>query len=517
MTTSPPPPGTPAGAPPSGGARFFGWLRSLQLTREPGWLGGVAAGIALRLRIDPLIVRGILVVLAIFAFPVALLYAVAWAFLPDVTGKIHAEEVSRGRVESGFVGAAILFVLALLGLGDGGPWFWGWGAPGWGDGGDWVGYGWGGGWVAALLGLIWTAAILGSIVWLIVWLVRRSKSSQGAQGGAAGAPQGATTATFVAPASAASAGTPSTSATTPTTATAAADAPTDDVLSADTTATTPLDGDLAAWQAQQAADRAQRDAFAAEQEARRQAEAARLAAERAARAAEYERHRSLRRRQRPSPLYTLAAAGLALLAGATTTLVLGGDDIQRPDVTIGLAVALAVLGAAIVINGVRGKRAGGSTGWAVVTLIALVIAGATPGAGSELRFVGSGAYTPLFTDDDEQVFVVGAGSTLVDLSDYWEGTDRGENLDGTVTVVSGAGDITVALPDEGSVEWEIVAGAGSTALVTDDSPTGDVERRIPRDGGYSESGETERMLTLEVISGAGDILFTTETPEGLDR
>ena len=80
-----------------------------------------------------------------------------------------------------------------------------------------------------------------------------------------------------------------------------------------------------------------------------------------------------------------------------------------------------------------------------------------------------------------------------------------------------AGDITVALPDEGSVEWEIVAGAGSTALVTDDSPTGDVERRIPRDGGYSESGETERMLTLEVISGAGDILFTTETPEGLDR
>lgn len=508
MTTSPPPPGTPAGAPPSGGARFFGWLRSLQLTREPGWLGGVAAGIALRLRIDPLIVRGILVVLAIFAFPVALLYAVAWAFLPDVTGKIHAEEVSRGRVESGFIGAAILFVLALLGLGDGGPWFWGWGAPGFGDGADWVGYGWGGGWVAALLGLIWTAAIIGSIVWLIVWLVRRSKSSAGAQGGAAGAAQGATTATFVAPASAASADAPSAT-------TATADAPAVDPRNADATATAPLDGDLAAWQAQQAADRAQRDAYAAEQEARRQAEAERLAAERAARAAEYERHRSLRRRQRPSPLYTLAAAGIALLAGATTTLVLGGDDIQRPDVTIGLAVALAVLGAAIVINGVRGKRAGGSTGWAIVTLIALVISGASPGAGSELRFVGSGAYTPVFTDDDEQVFVVGAGSTLVDLSDYWEGTDRGESLDGTVTVVSGAGDITVALPDEGSVEWEIVAGAGSTALVTDDGPSG--ERRIPRDGGYSETGETERMLTLEVISGAGDILFTTETPEGLDR
>jgi len=133
-------------------------------------------------------VRGILVVLAIFAFPVALLYALAWAFLPDHTGRIHAEEVTRGRVESGFVGAAVLFAIALLGLGDGGPWFW--------DGG----YGWDGGWMhswpgwglAGLFGLVWTVAVIGSIIWLIVWLVRRSKST------AATPTAGAPGATFVA-------------------------------------------------------------------------------------------------------------------------------------------------------------------------------------------------------------------------------------------------------------------------------------------------------------------------------
>ncbi|MDO8338219.1 MAG: PspC domain-containing protein, partial [Microcella sp.] len=139
MTDPTTPAGAPSAPPPpppaSGSSRFFAWLRSLNLTREPGWLGGVASGIALRLRIDPLIVRGILVVLAIFAFPVALLYALAWAFLPDHTGKIHAEEVSRGRVESGFVGAAVLFAIALLGLGDGGPWFW---DAGYGWDGDWM-------------------------------------------------------------------------------------------------------------------------------------------------------------------------------------------------------------------------------------------------------------------------------------------------------------------------------------------------------------------------------------------
>ncbi|GAA1695920.1 hypothetical protein GCM10009792_14860 [Microcella alkalica] len=487
MTDPTPPAGAPAAPPPpppaSGSSRFFSWLRSLNVTREPGWLGGVASGIALRLRIDPLIVRGILVVLAIFAFPVALLYALAWAILPDHTSKIHAEEVSRGRVEAGFVGAAVLLAIALLGLGDGGPWLW--------DGG----YGWDGGWmlgspgmaIAALVGLVWTVAVIGGIVWLIVWLVRRSRST------AATPAAGAASATFVAGAGTASA------------ATAGA-------TSADATATTPMpaadapDGDLDAWRAQQSADRAQRDAFvSADEAARRQAEADRLAAERRARAAEYERQRQLRRRTRSHPLFTLAAIGLALIAGAVTTLTSGGTEIERGDVVLGFAVAIGALGLAIIINGVIGKRSGGSTGAAIIALVGLAIAGTSPGPGSDLRFVGSGEYAPLYTEDDDQAFVVGAGSTTVDLSDYWDGTRSGAGLEGVVSIVAGAGDVTVVLPESGAVEWAIVSGAGDATLVAD----GDA-RSIPRESGLDSPDGSDRLLTLEVVSGAGDILFTTE-------
>lgn len=488
----PPPPAAPAAGPatdtppgaPAGGSRFFAWLRSLNLTREPGWLGGIASGIALRLRIDPLLVRGILVVLAILAFPVALLYALAWAFLPDHTGKIHAEEVSRGRVESGFIGAAVLFGLALLGLGDGGPWVWN-------DGYGW-GYGDGSNWFGAIIALFWTALVVGGITWLIVWIVRRSKTSAATQA------QGAPGATFVAGAGAAS------TTTAPTTA------------AADATATAPIpgvvpDSDMDAWRTQQSADRAQRDAFvSADEAARRQAEADRLAAERRARLAEVEHQRALRRRTRSNPLYSVAAIGLALVAGAITTLTLGGTEVERGDVVVGFAVALGVLGAAIIINGVRGKRSGGSTGAAIIVLIGLSIASISPGTGSGLRVVGSGDYSPQFTDDEEQSFVVGAGATRIDLSDYWDGTRAGSDLAGTITVVSGAGDVTIELPDQGSVEWEIISGAGDAVFVDGE----DEGERIPREGGISAFSDSERMLTLEVIAGAGDIRFSTE---GMDR
>ncbi|KQV25685.1 PspC domain-containing protein [Yonghaparkia sp. Root332] len=496
MTDPTTPDGAPAAPPPpppaSGSARFFAWLRSLLLTREPGWLGGVASGIALRLRIDPLIVRGILVVLAIFSFPVALFYALAWAFLPDHTGKIHAEEVSRGRIESGFVGAAVLFVLGLLGIADGGPVLWDAGY-GW-DGGmmhSWPGMG-----IAALIGLIWTVAVIGGVIWLIVWLVRRSKST------AATPTAGAPGATYVAGAGTASA---------PPTAASTADATaTTPMPAAAAPGVAPADGGMDAWRAQQSADRAQRDAFvSADEAARRQAEADRLAAESRARAAEYERQRELRRRTRSHPLFTLAAVGLALIAGAVTTLTSGGTEIERGDVVLGFAVAVGVLGLAIIVNGVIGKRSGGSTAAAIVALIGLAIAGASPGAGSDLRFVGSGEYAPLFTDDDDQSYVVGAGSTTVDLADYWDGTRSGGGLEGVVTIVAGAGDVTVVLPEQGAVEWEIVSGAGDATLVE-----GDESRTIPRESGLDSPDGGDRLLRLEVISGAGDILFTTE---GTDR
>ena len=69
IPTAPPPPADPdapaVGGPgtgtPRGADRFLLWVAGLGVARSEGWLGGVAAGIAARLRIDPLIVRGVLV------------------------------------------------------------------------------------------------------------------------------------------------------------------------------------------------------------------------------------------------------------------------------------------------------------------------------------------------------------------------------------------------------------------------------------------------------------------------
>jgi phage shock protein PspC (stress-responsive transcriptional regulator) len=133
-----PPPAPPASDPqapprPSTSDRFFSWTAGLGLVRGDGWIGGVAAGIAARLRIDPLIVRGILVVAALFGLPLLFLYAVAWAVLPDLDGRIPLQEAFRSRFTPALVGIAAFAILGLVPWSivsavTGGPWSGGAGA-----------------------------------------------------------------------------------------------------------------------------------------------------------------------------------------------------------------------------------------------------------------------------------------------------------------------------------------------------------------------------------------------------
>lgn len=98
--------GSPQGAP--FGAGFFDWVRGLGITRgNDRWFAGVAGGIAQRAGIDPIIVRGLFVVLAILGGPGIVLYLAGWLLLPDQGGKIHLEEVFRGRGGSAAVVATV--------------------------------------------------------------------------------------------------------------------------------------------------------------------------------------------------------------------------------------------------------------------------------------------------------------------------------------------------------------------------------------------------------------------------
>lgn len=113
--TAPPPLDRPPA--PRRSDRFFAWVAGLGIARSDGWIGGVAAGIASRLRIDPLIVRGVLVVATLCGLPLVVVYAVAWALLPDAEGRIHLRELMRGRFEPAQLGilAGVAFGLFASG------------------------------------------------------------------------------------------------------------------------------------------------------------------------------------------------------------------------------------------------------------------------------------------------------------------------------------------------------------------------------------------------------------------
>ncbi|GMA95119.1 hypothetical protein GCM10025881_19430 [Pseudolysinimonas kribbensis] len=142
--------------------RFFAWIRTLGLVRRTGWLGGVCAAIADRTRLDPILVRGIVVVLAVLGAPIVLLYAAAWFLLPDEKGAIHALTLARGRVESAVVAIAGLTLLSFLPLTQG---FWWAGAAYWGE----PDFG------ASAGRILWTLLVIAVGIVVIVWLARRAE------------------------------------------------------------------------------------------------------------------------------------------------------------------------------------------------------------------------------------------------------------------------------------------------------------------------------------------------------
>lgn len=161
-----PPPYT--GAPPAPGMQqqnFFDWIRSHGIYRgRERWIGGVASGIAHRLGVDPLIVRGILIVLTVFAGVGVLLYGLAWALLPEPDGRIHVQEAAAGRWSSGMTGALITTVIGFPSLGSG---VWGW---------DRYGFG----------AFIWTVFWVGGAIYVIYYLTQRNKARAAASHGSPG-------------------------------------------------------------------------------------------------------------------------------------------------------------------------------------------------------------------------------------------------------------------------------------------------------------------------------------------
>jgi phage shock protein PspC (stress-responsive transcriptional regulator) len=354
---SAPPVGTPSnpyGGPKTGfsgrGTRFFDWMRGLGVVRADGWIGGVSAGVAYRLGIDPLIVRGILVVAGILGAPVLLLYAAAWALLPDREGRIHLQRLFEGDFEPPMVAIGVIVLLSLIPWTSGLWWAGGpfWNVPAWGD---------------ALGRVIWTLLVIGAVVALIVVAVRRSDARASSGAAAASAPDAETV---------------------------SAPAPHLDVATEPTAPPAPAAGasagDVADWQQRQAQWRAEHAAWkqrlAADMRAVKAQRSAELRSQVAVASAEATARREAYRAANPRVGAAVGwlTVGLALVAGAVAAIVWPLlADVSRFTTAAGLAAATLVVGVVVLIAGLARRRSGFliflGILLAVLTTAALILAG----------------------------------------------------------------------------------------------------------------------------------------------
>ncbi|MFF1633320.1 PspC domain-containing protein [Leifsonia sp. NPDC058248] len=504
-STPPPPPppprsgaGTPSspyGGPQSGfagrGTRFFDWMRSLGIVRTDGWLGGVCAGLANRLGIDPLIVRGIVVVAAILGAPVLLLYAAAWALLPDRENRIHLQRLFDGDFEPAIVGIGVLALLSLLPLPQG-VWWFGvhpWGDPSWGD----------------VVGrVIWTLIVVALVVGLIVLAARNNWGNPAsAAAGSPNASPGATAAFTAAASSAPSASGAPTGAAAPSgtvvedaaddTAGAAPDdggpasgaastgtvlvspspeAPVLDTSAEPTEPPAPTQGassqDVADWQARQAAWRAEHAQWKQRLNADMRAVKAQRSAELRVQSAAMQAEATARRRayRAANPRVGAAIGWLAIgvaLIGAALTSALWTPLTGLPgyELTAAFAVATLVFGLTSLIAGLSKRRSGFLT---FLGLLLAVITLASAFVPRDRQLVLDGAYlTPVADTNYAQPY----GSTTIYLGGDVASTP------GTPMVVldKGTGTTTVELPEDLTVRVVGTLRGGSIFVLGTDGNT----------------------------------------------
>jgi len=126
----------PTGTTPPPATGFFNQLRGIGLYRsDERWVGGVAGGIAARFGLDPLLVRGIFLATLLLGGFGLVLYALAWALLPEERdGRIHMEGLTLGHPDVALFGALLMFIAGLSRVA-----WWPFGMPGWIQGLFWLG------------------------------------------------------------------------------------------------------------------------------------------------------------------------------------------------------------------------------------------------------------------------------------------------------------------------------------------------------------------------------------------
>ncbi|MFJ4998097.1 PspC domain-containing protein [Microbacterium sp. NPDC088619] len=494
IPTAPPPPvdqaGTPSPAVPHGAERFLLWVAGLGVARSDGWLGGVASGIAARLRIDPLIVRGVLVVAALFGLPVIFLYALAWALLPDLDGRVHLRDLLQRNyqpVQLGLLGMAIVGLIPTAPLTGR---LFGFGYESW----------------SALAVFSWVVGlvIVGGLLFLIVRAASRTPGASAPDLRVGPADQAAPAASAPLGGSGTAEGTDATLAVAseeyavPEAAiapTAFADAPPAPPAPLPSGVQDPAE--VAAWRIQHRAWKEQDQAWR-----RRQQDAERMArdqvrrerqAEAAVFAAEAAERRRIRRASRPRAGFAIVASviGLAIVIGALVGLSNGGAAVGG---ALGLLTAALVLAIGMIVAGALRRRSGFLAFTTVLTLVAGLVAGGfsafqgvsvgwasiSNNEAAHVRQPFGDLYISLNRHDDAPRPIVvekGAGST-------WISVDPGVQLQLRATV--GTADVSWTRVDAGtgaivdSGTWTATERGGESVVAetisAENAPTTTVQR-----------------------------------------
>ncbi|MEE4022393.1 PspC domain-containing protein [Gordonia sp. PKS22-38] len=194
--------------------------------------------------------------------------------------------------------------------------------------------------------------------------------------------------------------------------------------------------------------------------------------------------------ERRSPL-TLVVVGVAVIvAAAGAALHQVGVDWFTPARII--SMALAVVGAGLVIAGLRRRRAGGhSTG---LVPIALLLGVAAVVATSAVRLdlpaggVGERTWTPVAENDIRDEYTLTMGKMVLDLRDVDLTADR------TVDLRNGIGEI------------EILVGENTNIRATCDANVGDYVCPEGLDGG--RDGTDGPVLTIDAMTNVGHVEVT---------
>jgi phage shock protein PspC (stress-responsive transcriptional regulator) len=425
-------------------ARFFDWIRASGLVRgSDRWVAGLCGGIAARTGLDPMIVRGIAIVIAILGGPVVFAYAVGWALLPNVQGRIYLEEAFRKRFEPAMIAIGALLFFTIVPVFRG---FWLNGMPGaWGmpD------------WLDTTFSIGWGLLITATVIWLVVVLLRRLPASNGftppgsastgspdtttgpnsnlsGDSGYGASPYGGSSyagAAYAAEGPGAGAGT-----------------------GTGTTATAPIT-ERSAW-----------DALTEQREARR--------------AANRLRQDARDRRRRPGAGLTAIILGLALLTAAMTAVVFSRDGWSTEALVLGLAAGLGVLALGIIISGIRGRVGGAMGGFAFFAAVALLVVGVIP-TGTQFAALGGAGWRAEATSSSSTLgpeavpgYALIAGQANLDLRALRD-TRSADDVDGRVIDVwVGLGVTELRLPSNTAVRVETNTFIGAVDYGDTDSNFG---------------------------------------------